>query len=216
MLQGEAFALTCPLITKADGGKFGKTEKGNVWLDSEKTTPYSFYQFWLNCSDEDAKKFIKIFTLLDQTTIDDLISRHEQAPEQRLLQRTLAKDLTSRVHSPQNYEMAEEASQILFGNATTDSLKRLDEATFLSVFDGVPVIDFLLTDLQAGINIVDLLANGVLASKGEARRALKENSISVNKEKVKEDFVATTENLINGKYILIQRGKKTYFIIKMS
>ncbi|MDR0790081.1 MAG: tyrosine--tRNA ligase [Bacteroidales bacterium] len=216
MLQGEAYALTCPLITKADGGKFGKTEKGNIWLDAQKTTPYAFYQFWLNCSDEDAKKFIKIFTLLSQEEIEALISQHEQAPEQRLLQKTLAKDLTTRVHSEQDYQAAIEASQILFGTATTESLKRLDEATFLSVFEGVPLFDLPLSDLQQGINVIDLLSDtAILSSKGEARRALKENSISVNKQKVTESFTATCDNLINGKYILVQRGKKSYFIISV-
>lgn len=217
MLHGEAYALTCPLITKADGGKFGKTEKGNVWLDPAKTTPYSFYQFWLNCSDEDAKKFIKIFTLLDQNTIENLINDHSNAPEQRLLQKELAKNLTIRVHSERDYNSALEASQILFGNATTDSLKRLDEATFLAIFDGVPVFDISLSDLEVGINIIDLLSGStsILSSKGEARRALKENSISVNKNKVSEGFIADTDCIINGKYILIQRGKKNYFIISV-
>lgn len=216
MSQGEAFALTCPLITKADGGKFGKTEKGNVWLDAAKTTPYAFYQFWLNCSDEDAMKFIKIFTLLSQDEIADLISQHSESPEQRLLQKTLAEDLTIRVHSKKDYEAAIEASQILFGKGTTESLKRLDEATFLSVFEGVPMFDISLSKLQSGINIVDLLADTtILSSKGEARRALKENSIAINKEKVAEDFVCDSSLLINGKYILVQRGKKNYFIIKI-
>ncbi|MDR1725020.1 MAG: tyrosine--tRNA ligase [Bacteroidales bacterium] len=216
MMQGEAFALTCPLITKADGKKFGKTENGNVWLDPQKTTPYSFYQFWLNCSDEDAQKFIKIFTLFSKEEITNLISEHQLKPEERLLQKTLAKDLTIRVHSEQDYNAAIEASQILFGKATTENLKNLDEATFLSVFDGVPLFDIPLEILQQGINIADLLANtGILSSKGEARRALKENSISVNKEKVHDTFILTDKYLINDKYILIQRGKKNYFILKI-
>jgi tyrosyl-tRNA synthetase len=218
MLQQEAYALTCPLITKADGGKFGKTEKGNIWLDAKKTTPYSFYQFWLNCSDEDAKKFIKIFTLLSKEEIQSLISQHEQAPEQRMLQKTLAKDLTIRVHSQQDYEAAIEASQILFGTATTESLKRLDEDTFLSVFEGVPQFEIKISELaEEGINIVDLLAQNtqILASKGEVRRALKENSISINKEKISESYIVTKDNLIQEKYILIQRGKKSYFLIRV-
>ena len=216
MVQGEAYALTCPLITKADGGKFGKTEKGNVWLDAKKTTPYAFYQFWLNCSDEDARKFIKIFTLFSKQEVDNLILQHEQSPEQRLLQKALAEDLTTRIHSKRDYDAAIEASQILFGNATTESLNRLDEATFLSVFEGVPMFDLSLSYLQQGVNIVDLLAQTtILPSKGEARRALKENSISVNKAKVSDSFVANADNLINNKYILIQRGKKTHFIIRI-
>ncbi|MBQ2375370.1 MAG: tyrosine--tRNA ligase [Bacteroidales bacterium] len=214
-LSGEAFAMTCPLITKADGTKFGKTEKGNVWLDPEKTSPYAFYQFWLNVSDEDAKKFIRIFTFLTKDEIETLEKEHDEAPNLRLLQKALAKDITTRVHGEEEYNKAVEASEILFGKGTTDTLKRLDSATFLSVFEGVPTFEVSKEEILQGINIIDLLAEKtqILASKGEVRRALKENSLSVNKEKVKEDFVTSSNDLLNEKYILVQKGKKNYFII---
>lgn len=214
-LSGEAFAMTCPLITKADGTKFGKTEKGNVWLDPEKTSPYAFYQFWLNVSDEDAKKFIRIFTFLTKDEIETLEKEHDEAPNLRLLQKALAKDITTRVHGEEEYNKAVEASEILFGKGTTDTLKRLDSATFLSVFEGVPTFEVSKEELLQGINIIDLLAEKtqILASKGEVRRALKENSLSVNKEKVKEDFVTSSNDLLNSQYILVQKGKKNYFII---
>ena len=214
-LSGEAFAMTCPLITKADGTKFGKTEKGNVWLDAEKTSPYAFYQFWLNVSDEDAKKFIRIFTFLTKDEIEALEKQHDEAPNLRLLQKALAKDITIRVHGEEEYNKAVEASEILFGKGTTDTLKKLDSATFLSVFEGVPTFEVSKEELLQGINIVDLLAEKtqILASKGEVRRALKENSLSINKEKVKEDFVTSSNDLLNEKYILVQKGKKNYFII---
>ena len=214
-LSGEAFAMTCPLITKADGTKFGKTEKGNVWLDAEKTSPYAFYQFWLNVSDDDAKKFIRIFTFFTKDEIEALEKQHDEAPNLRTLQKALAKDITIRVHGEEEYNKAVEASEILFGKGTTDTLKRLDSATFLSVFEGVPTFEVSKEEILQGINIVDLLAEKtqILASKGEVRRALKENSLSVNKEKVKEDFVTSNNDLLNEKYILVQKGKKNYFII---
>lgn len=214
-LSGEAFAMTCPLITKADGSKFGKTEKGNVWLDAEKTSPYAFYQFWLNVSDDDAKKFIRIFTFFTKEEIENLEKEHDEAPNLRTLQKALAKDITIRVHGEEEYNKAVEASEILFGKGTTDTLKRLDSATFLSVFEGVPTFEVSKEEILQGINIIDLLAEKtqILASKGEVRRALKENSLSVNKEKVKEDFVTSSNDLLNSQYILVQKGKKNYFII---
>jgi tyrosyl-tRNA synthetase len=214
-LSGEAFAMTCPLITKADGSKFGKTEKGNVWLDAEKTSPYAFYQFWLNVSDDDAKKFIRIFTFFTKDEIEALEKQHDEAPNLRTLQKALAKDITIRVHGEEEYNKAVEASEILFGKGTTDTLKRLDSATFLSVFEGVPTFEVSKEEILQGINIIDLLAEKtqILASKGEVRRALKENSLSINKEKVKEDYITSAESLLNEQYILVQKGKKNYFII---
>ncbi|MEE1253095.1 MAG: tyrosine--tRNA ligase [Bacteroidales bacterium] len=214
-LSGEAFAMTCPLITKADGSKFGKTEKGNVWLDAEKTSPYAFYQFWLNVSDDDAKKFIRIFTFFTKDEIEALEKQHDEAPNLRILQKALAKDITIRVHGEEEYNKAVEASEILFGKGTTDTLKKLDSATFLSVFEGVPTFEVSKEEILQGINIIDLLAEKtqILASKGEVRRALKENSLSINKEKVKEDYITSVESLLNEQYILVQKGKKNYFII---
>ena len=214
-LSGEAFAMTCPLITKADGTKFGKTEKGNVWLDAEKTSPYAFYQFWLNVSDDDAKKFIRIFTFFTKDEIEALEKQHDEAPNLRTLQKALAKDITIRVHGEEEYNKAVEASEILFGKGTTDTLKRLDSATFLSVFEGVPTFEVSKEEILQGINIIDLLAEKtqILASKGEVHRALKENSLSVNKEKVKEDYITSAESLLNEQYILVQKGKKNYFIV---
>ncbi len=215
MLQGEAYALTCPLITKADGGKFGKTEKGNIWLDAEKTSPYAFYQFWLNTSDEDAKKFIKIFTLFSKEEVESMISSHEKEPHLRELQKTLAKDMTIRVHGEKEFNSAIEASEILFGKGTTETLKNLDEKTLLSVFDGVPMFEMDRNSLNEGINIIDLVAEktNVLASKSEARRTLKENALSINKTKITEDYICTDSDLLNNKYILIQKGKKNYYLI---
>lgn len=212
---GEAFALTCPLITKADGKKFGKTEKGNVWLDPEKTSPYAFYQFWLNTSDDDAKKFIRIFTLMGREEIESLETEHDKAPDMRLLQKTLAKDITIRVHSQEALDAAMAASDILFGKGTKESLAGLDEATFLSVFEGVPTFEVERAEIENGVDIIELLAakTQILASKGEARRGLKENSISINKEKVKEGFIVDANCLLNDKYILVQKGKKNYFIV---
>jgi tyrosyl-tRNA synthetase len=213
---GEAFALTCPLITKSDGSKFGKTETGNVWLDPEKTSPYKFYQFWLNCSDEDSKKYIKIFTLFSKTEIDELIKQHDEMPHLRMLQKALAKDITIRVHSEEDYNSAVEASEILFGKGTTENLKNLDENTFLSVFEGVPQSEIAKEEINAGIDIVDFLSDKteIFPSKSEARRSLKENAVSVNKEKVGEAFIIGSQNLLNNKYILVQKGKKNYYIVK--
>ena len=215
MAGGKAYAITCPLITKADGGKFGKTESGNIWLDPKKTSPYKFYQFWLNTSDADAEKYAKIFTLLTKDEIAELVTKHNEAPHLRVLQQKLAEEVTVMVHSREDYEAAVEASQILFGKATSESLKNLSEDNFLSVFEGVPQGTVAKADVEAGLSIVDALSDvsGFLKSKGEARRALKENSISVNKEKVKDDFVVDTNALINGKYVLLQRGKKNYFLL---
>ncbi len=212
--NGKAFALTCPLITKADGGKFGKTESGNVWLDPERTTPYAFYQFWLNTSDSDAEKYIKIFTLLTKDEVAELVARHNEAPHMRELQKVLAKDVTIRVHSEADYEAAIEASQILFGNSTTEALRKLDERTFLSVFEGVPQFELNKTDLE-NLGIVDFLAEKtqIFASKGEARRMLKDNGVSINKSKVREDFALSLNDLLNQKYILVQKGKKNYFLV---
>lgn len=213
---GEAYALTCPLITKADGGKFGKTESGNVWLDRNRTSPYSFYQFWLNVSDEDAAKYIKIFTSLDKPTIDDLTEQHKADPAQRLLQKTLAKEITTMVHSQADYEMAVEASNFLFGKATKDSLLKIDEATLLSVFEGVPHFEISRRDIEAGIDVVTLCTEKapVFASKGEMRKLVAGGGFSINKEKVSD--IASTVNsdtLLDGKYILAQKGKKNYFLL---
>ena len=215
--QGKAYALTCPLITKADGTKFGKTEGGNVWLDAKRTSPYKFYQYWFNSSDADAKKYIKIFTFLDKEEIEDLIKKHQEAPHLRLLQRKIGEEVTIMTHGKDAYENALKASNILFGKSTAADLKTLDEQTFLDVFEGVPQAEISKTDLAEGISIVDALneKSGFLKSNGEARRALKENSISVNKEKVKEDKVITTNDLIADKFVLLQRGKKNYFLLKV-
>lgn len=215
---GEAFALTCPLITKADGSKFGKTESGNVWLDPEKTSPYKFYQFWLNVSDEDAEKYIKIFTILDKETIDDLVKRHREAPHERLLQKRLAEEVTTMVHSKEEYESAVEASQILFGKGTTESLRKMNENTFLAVFEGVPMFDIKNEVLAQGVTISDLLAvhTAVFPSKGEMRRLVQGGGLSLNREKV-EDAEASVNSsaLLNGKYILVQKGKKNYYLIRV-
>jgi tyrosyl-tRNA synthetase len=212
---GKGYALTCPLITKSDGSKFGKSEGGNVWLDPKKTSPYKFYQYWLNTSDADAQKYIKIFTFLSKEVINELIETHQEAPHQRLLQKRLAEEVTSIVHGKDAYEKAVSASEILFGKTTSEALKQLDNQTFLDVFEGVPQAEISKTLFKNGIDIIAALAShtGFLKSNGEARRALKENSISVNKEKVTEEFVITSKDLINGTYILLQRGKKNYFII---
>ena len=215
----ECYGLTWPLMTKSDGNKFGKTESGNIWLDPKRTSTYKFYQFWLNATDDDAAKFIKIFTILPPAEIDALIENHKDAPHLRQLQKTLAKEVTCLIHSNEAYESALAASEILFGNATSDTLNKIDEDTFLSVFEGVPQFDIQANELSEGINIVDFLAEktSVMKSKGEARRALKSNAISINKQKVAgEDFIVTNEQLINGKYILAQTGKKNYFLISIS
>jgi tyrosyl-tRNA synthetase len=214
---GEAFALTCPLITKADGGKFGKTEEGNVWLDPKLTSPYKFYQFWLNCSDEDAAKYIKIFTLYTKEEIDSFIKQHQEAPHLRVLQKSLAMEVTIRVHSLEDYKAAVEASEILFGKGTTESLRNLHEEMFLSVFEGVPQVEIAKDMLKNTQNCVDFLTDNtkIMASKNEARRMLKEGSIQVNKTKIDDSFVFSENDLINHRYILIQKGKKNYFLVKV-
>ena len=213
----KAFAMTCPLITKADGSKFGKSEGGNVWLTADKTSVYKFYQFWLNTTDVDAEKYIKIFTFLDKITVEVLISEHYQAPHLRVLQKRLAEEVTMLVHRKEELEKAIQASNILFGNATSDDLKQLDESTFLEVFDGVPQAKISRNDIEIGIDIVSVLneKSGFLKSNGEARRALAANSISVNKAKVTEDFQLASSDLINNQFVLLQSGKKNYFIIRV-
>jgi tyrosyl-tRNA synthetase len=215
--DAKAFAMTCPLITKADGSKFGKSEGGNVWLTADKTSVYKFYQFWLNTTDIDAEKYIKIFTFLDEVTIIALIEEHQVGPHLRILQKKLAEELTVFVHSKEELEKAIKASAILFGNATADDLKQLDADTFLEVFDGVPQTEVLKSEIESGITIVDVLneKTGFLKSNGEARRALTANSISVNKEKVTEEFVLTAKDLINNQFVLLQSGKKNYFVIRV-
>ena len=214
--RGEAFAITTPLIKKADGTKFGKTEGGNVWLDSARTSPYKFYQYWLNSSDDDAKTYIKIFTLLSQTEIAALISEHEETPHLRILQKALGKDVTTRVHSEVAYTKAIEVSEILFGKNTAEQLKNIEERDLLDIFEGVPQFEVSKSSIEAGAQIIDLLAqqSQVFASNGEARRMLKSNAVSVNKLKVGEDKLVTTEDLLNEKYVLIQKGKKNYFLLK--
>ena len=211
--EGKAFAVTTPLIKKADGGKFGKTESGNIWLDKTKTSPYKFYQFWLNSSDDDADNYIKIFTLKSQEEIKQLTTEHEQAPHLRVLQNAIANEVTTRVHSAEDLDMAIKASNILFGKSTADDLKSLDEETFLSVFEGVPQFEISKADLD--LNILDIVAEKtqVFASKGEARRMIKSNAVSINKEKITEDVQLSENDLLNGKYILAQKGKKNYFLI---
>jgi tyrosyl-tRNA synthetase len=215
--SGEAFALTCPLITKADGGKFGKTESGNVWLDPKLTTPYKFYQFWLNVSDADAEKYIKIFTLLSKDEVAALVKEQEAAPHLRPLQKHLAKEVTCMVHDEDEYSKAVEASQILFGNATTESLEKLDKETFLSVFEGVPTYEIDREKLDAGVPVVELLTTETAAfpSKGELRRTIKGNGLSLNKAKLTDqEYLVTKTDLISGLYILVQKGKKNYYIIE--
>jgi len=214
--SGKAFAITCPLITKADGSKFGKSEGGNVWLDAKRTSPYKFYQYWLNSSDEDSEKFIRIFTFIDQADITALINEHNEAKHLRILQKRLAEEITTMVHSAEALEKAQQASSILFGSAGTDDLKQLDEQTFLDVFDGVPQAEVQRSNIESGLDIVAALATdtGFLKSNGEARRALKENSVAVNKVKVGEEHTINATDLINDKYILLQRGKKNYFVLK--
>jgi tyrosyl-tRNA synthetase len=212
---GKGFALTCPLITKADGTKFGKTEGGNVWLDAERTSPYKFYQYWLNTSDEDAEKYIKIFTFLDKEEIESLAVEHKEAPHLRTLQKKLAEEITTMVHSKEDLENAIKASEILFGKSTSADLKQLNEKTFLDVFEGVPQAQISKNELTPGLDMIGALAakTNFLGSNGEARRELKQNSISVNKEKVKEDYLITEADLINNKFVLLQRGKKNYFVL---
>lgn len=212
---GKGFALTCPLITKADGTKFGKTEGGNIWLDANRTSPYRFYQYWLNTSDEDAEKYIKIFTFIDKEEIEGLVAQHAEAPHTRLLQKRLAAEITVMVHSQTDLDNAVKASEILFGNSTSADLKELNEKTFLDIFEGVPQAEITAGQLEGGMDMIAALAaqTGFLGSNGEARRELKQNSISVNKEKVKEDYMITYDDLINGKFVLLQRGKKNYYVL---
>lgn len=212
---GEAFALTCPLITKSDGGKFGKTEKGNIWLDPERTSPYAFYQFWLNCSDDDSKKYIRIFTLYSKEEIENLEKEHEETPHLRILQKKLAEDITIRVHGEEEYKKAVEASEILFGKGTTAMLASLDEKTFLAVFDGVPAFTLNKSLLEQGIGILDLVAehSKVLPSKGEARRLISGGGLQINKVKVNESSVVDISQLLNDKYLLVQKGKKDYYLL---
>jgi len=213
---GEAFALTCPLIKKADGTKFGKTEEGNVWLDPERTSPYKFFQFWLNTSDEDAERYIKIFTLLPKDEINALIELHKEAPHARVLQKKLAEEITIMVHSEKDYKMAVSASEILFGKGTAEELKSLNETTFLAVFEGVPQFKVSKVEINNGINVVELLAEktGVFESKGELRRTIQGNGLSINKEKVSgQDLMINNSFLISNKYILAQKGKKNYSLI---
>ena len=211
---GEAYAMTCPLITKADGGKFGKTEKGNIWLDAERTSPYQFYQFWLNVSDDDAERYIKIFTMLDKQTIESAIAAHKECPEKRELQKLLAKEVTVMVHGEKEYETAVKASQMLFGKATTEDLRALDEKTFLAVFDGVPTHAIDRSKLPLGILDALAVETDIFPSKGEARKMIQQNGFSLNKEKM-NDIARnlTEEDIIDGKYILVQKGKKDYHII---
>jgi len=212
---GEAFALTCPLITKADGGKFGKTESGNIWLDPAKTSPYAFYQFWINCADEDAEKYIKIFSLFTHEEIGSFIQEHRQAPHLRVLQKALAKDLTIRIHSEKDYQMALKASEILFGKGTAETLKSLDDKTFLGVFEGVPIHEIQMEIIGAGISATELLSEitGIFPSKGESRRMMKDKAVWVNKILVDESSLLTADDLINNKYFVVQKGKKNYSLI---
>jgi tyrosyl-tRNA synthetase len=214
---GEAFAFTCPLIKKADGGKFGKTEKGNVWLDPNRTSPYAFYQFWMNASDEDAQKFIKIFTFLPPDIIDELIKQHSEAPHLRVLKKKLAQEITLMVHGEDELKTAEDASQILFGAGTSETLAKLNEETFLSVFEGVPMFDIPYEVLTNGVNSIDLTSvhTTIFPSKGEARRTIEGGGLSINKNKVTLDFTISQTDLINNKYLLVQKGKKNYFIIQV-
>ena len=218
--QGEAFAITSPLITKADGSKFGKSESGNVWLDPEKTSPYQFYQYWINLSDEDAAKCMKIFTTKDEATIETLIAQHQEAPHQRLLQRELAEELTIRVHSEKDLDIAIKASSILFGKSTTEDLASLDERTLLQVFEGVPQTTISKDSLDEVQNVADFLSevtNGIVfPSKGEARRMIKGGGVSINKKKIVSDDEPVDKELLQGKYLLAQKGKKNYFLIQVN
>ncbi len=214
--NSDAFALVCPLITKADGGKFGKTESGNVWLDRRYTSPYKFFQFWLNVSDADAEKYIKIFTSIEKGEVESLIAEHAAAPHMRILQKRLAKEVTIMVHSEEDYNAAIEASNILFGNATSDALKKLDEDTLLAVFEGVPQFKVAKSIIEAGVKAIDLLVDNaaVFPSKGEMRKLVQSGGVSLNKEKLEnQDQLIGTESLLNGKYLLAQKGKKNYYLI---
>ncbi|UJH66195.1 tyrosine--tRNA ligase [Allomuricauda sp. SCSIO 65647] len=215
---GKGYALTCPLITKADGSKFGKTESGNIWLDTNRTSPYKFYQYWLNTSDEDAEKYIKIFTFLSKKEIEELVEEHNVAPHLRILQKKLAEEITVMVHSRQDFENAVRASEILFGKSTSNDLKQLGGQTFLEIFEGVPQAVLPRTELASGLDMVAALAakTGFLKSNGEAIRELKQNAISVNKEKVNADYTITEADLINDRFVLLQRGRKNYFVLVIS
>ena len=216
--QGKAYAITVPLVTKADGTKFGKTEGGNVWLDAKRTSPYKFYQYWLNSSDEDAEKYIKIFTFLDKDTVEALVAEHREAPHLRLLQKKIGEEVTVMTHGQEAFDNAIKASQILFGKSTSEDLKSLDEQTFLDIFEGVPQATISKEDIDNGLDMIGALAakTGFLNSNGEARRALKENAISVNKEKVTDSFMISSSDLIADSYVLLQRGKKNYFLLKIA
>lgn len=212
---GTAYAITCPLITKADGGKFGKTEQGNVWLDPKRTSPYKFYQFWLNCADEDAAKYIKIFCLYDKKETEKIINEHNQEPHNRILQKALAKDLTIRVHSAEEYENAIRASEILFGKETKSALLTIPENTLLDIFEGVPRCEVSRSDIEAGIPVIDFLtvSTNIFPSKNDARRMLKDGAVLINKEKTDEQKIVGKQDLLIDKYILIQRGKKNYHLV---
>ncbi|MBT8296146.1 MAG: tyrosine--tRNA ligase [Gramella sp.] len=213
---GKAYALTCPLITKSDGSKFGKSEGGNIWLDAKRTSPYKFYQYWLNTSDEDAEKYIKIFTFLERSEIESIVAEHKEQPHLRILQKRLGREVTITVHNEEEYNNAVTASEVLFGKSTADDFRKLNEATFLDVFEGVPQAEVAMSDIDAGLDMIAALSakTGFLNSNGEARRALKENSVSVNKEKVKDDYTITSSDLINDKYVIINKGKKNTYIIR--
>ena len=215
--NGKGFAITCPLITKSDGSKFGKSEGGNVWLDAKRTSPYKFYQYWLNSSDEDAEKYIKIFTFLNETEINEVISQHSEAPHLRVLQKRLAEEITTMVHSKEDFENAAKASNILFSKSFKEDIKTLDESTFLDVFEGVPQAEISKSEFDEGLDMIGALAakTNFLNSNGEARRALKENSVAVNKQKVKEDYQLSADDLINDKYIILNKGRKNTYIIKV-
>lgn len=214
-IEGKAYAMTCPLITKADGTKFGKSEKGNIWLDADKTSPYEFYQFWVKATDEDAKKYIKIFTFLDKETIDSLIAEHDEAPHLWMLQKKLAEELTIMIHGKEEFEKAVFASQAFF-KPTVDDLKQLDSKTLADVFESLDQAEVALADIEAGYPIVDaFVKSGFLSSGNETRRALKENAISVNKVKVTEEYVISKDDLIGDKFVLLQKGKKFHYILKV-
>ncbi len=216
--SGKVFALTCPLITKSDGSKFGKSEHGNIWLDKKRTSPYRFYQYWLNSSDDDSKKYIKIFTLLSNQEIENLIQKHDESPNLRILQKKIAEEITMMVHSKEDLRKVQKATEILFGKSTTDDLKKIDRQIFLDVFEGVPKIQILKKEIKSGVDIISALVSigNFLSSKGEARRAIRENSISVNKNKVDENYYLTEKDLIDNRYILMQKGKKNYYIVEVT
>ena len=216
--SGKVFALTCPLITKSDGSKFGKSEHGNIWLDKKRTSPYRFYQYWLNSSDDDSKKYVKIFTLLSNQEIENLIQKHDESPNLRILQKKIAEEITMMVHSKEDLRKVQKATEILFGKSTTEDLKKIDRQIFLDVFEGVPKVQILKKEIKSGVDIISALVSigNFLSSKGEARRAIRENSISVNKNKVDENYYLTEKDLIDNRYILMQKGKKNYYIVEVT